>query len=99
MTEPVDTEPVDNEPVDNEPVDKEPVDKEPVGYARAVAELDRILAELEDPAIDVDQLAARVRRAAELIELCRSRIANARMDVEQVVTALDETYPARADSE
>jgi exodeoxyribonuclease VII small subunit len=93
------TEPVDNQPVKTQPVDTRPVDAESVGYAEAVAELDRILSELEDPAIDVDQLAARVRRAAELIELCRSRIAKARMDVEQVVTALDETYPARADSE
>jgi exodeoxyribonuclease VII small subunit len=66
---------------------------EPVGYAQAVAELDRILAELEDPAIDVDRLADRVRRAAELIELCRTRIAKARMDVEQVVAALDESAP------
>jgi exodeoxyribonuclease VII small subunit len=62
-----------------------------VGYAEAVAELDRILAELEDPAIDVDGLAERVRRAAELIELCRDRITRARMDVEQVVAALDES--------
>ena len=61
-----------------------------LGYAEAVAELDRILAELEDPAIDVDGLAERVRRAAELIELCRERITRARMDVEQVVAALDE---------
>ena len=55
-----------------------------------MAELDRILAELEDPAIDVDGLAERVRRAAELIELCRERITRARMDVEQVVASLDE---------
>jgi exodeoxyribonuclease VII small subunit len=61
-----------------------------IGYAQAVAELDRILGELEDPAIDVDGLAERVRRAAELIELCRERIARARMDVEQVVATLDD---------
>jgi exodeoxyribonuclease VII small subunit len=65
-------------------------DEPAVGYAQAVAELDRILNELEDPAIDVDGLAQRVRRAAELIELCRERIARARMDVEQVVATLDE---------
>jgi hypothetical protein len=31
-----------------------------------------------------------VRRASELIELCRDRIARARMDVEQVVASLEE---------
>ena len=62
----------------------------PVGYAEAMGELDRILSQLEDPGIDVDGLAERVRRASELIELCRDRIARARMDVEQVVATLDD---------
>jgi exodeoxyribonuclease VII small subunit len=62
---------------------------EALGYAQALGELDRILTELEDPAIDVDQLGQRVRRAAELIELCRERIAGARLDVEQIVAGLD----------
>jgi exodeoxyribonuclease VII small subunit len=62
---------------------------EALGYAQALGELDRILTELEDPAIDVDQLGQRVRRSAELIELCRERIAGARLDVEQIVAGLD----------
>jgi exodeoxyribonuclease VII small subunit len=60
-----------------------------LGYAQALEELDRILVELEDPTIDVDQLGARVRRAAELIELCRERIARARLDVEQIVAGME----------
>ena len=35
-----------------------------IGYAAALAELESILAEIEDDAVDVDVLAARVRRAA-----------------------------------
>ena len=60
------------------------------GYGAALAELETILDELEDDAIDVDVLAARVRRAAELIRLCRRRITEARMEVEQVVAGLEE---------
>lgn len=60
-----------------------------VGYAEAISELDRILAELENPSVDVDVLGSRVRRAAELITLCRERITQARMEVEQVVGRLD----------
>ena len=58
------------------------------GYADALAELERILAELEDDAVDVDRLADQVRRAKELIEVCRARIDDARMEVTEVVADL-----------
>ena len=58
------------------------------GYAEALAELEAILAELERTDVDVDVLAAQVKRAAELIGFCRNRIGNARMQIEQVVADL-----------
>ena len=63
-------------------------DSEP-GYAAAMAELEQILEELEGEDPDVDVLADRVERAATLIEVCRRRIANASVQVERVVTALE----------
>jgi exodeoxyribonuclease VII small subunit len=60
-----------------------------IGYADAMAELGDILAELERDDLDVDVLAERVRRAGELITLCRARIARAQADVEGIVTSLD----------
>ena len=59
------------------------------GYAAAMAELEQILEELEGEDPDVDVLANRVERAATLIEVCRRRIANASVQVERVVTALE----------
>jgi exodeoxyribonuclease VII small subunit len=58
-------------------------------YATAVAELDDILNELEDEALDVDILATRVERASTLIRFCRGRITSARTQVEQIVADLD----------
>ena len=60
-----------------------------ISYADAQAELDAILHELDGDEVDVDVLGARVRRAAELLRLCRSRIAAARFEVEQVVGELE----------
>jgi exodeoxyribonuclease VII small subunit len=60
-----------------------------IGYADAMAELGDLLAELERDDLDVDVLAERVRRAGELITLCRARIARAQADVEGIVTNLD----------
>ena len=58
------------------------------GYGEALAELDEILGQLELGDVDVDVLAARVKRAAELITFCRDRIGNARLQIEQVVAEL-----------
>lgn len=60
-----------------------------VGYAEALVELENILNELESDEVDVDTLAQHVQRASALIELCRDRIGNARLRIEEVVAQLD----------
>lgn len=55
-----------------------------VGYEAAVTELEGILAELSDEDVDVDHLAERVRRATELVKICRDRIAAAQMEVKEI---------------
>ena len=67
----------------------EPDDVDSPTYARAVDELEAILAELEDDNLDVDHLAERVARAAALIRLCRSRITATRLEVERIVADLE----------
>jgi exodeoxyribonuclease VII small subunit len=59
-----------------------------IGYAEAMAELEQILADIEQDDVDIDVLAGKVRRASDLIRLCRERIHGARMEVEQIVTEL-----------
>ena len=70
------------------------------GYAEAMAELEEILDELEGDALDVDVLAERVRRASELITICRSRIARAQSDVDAIVADLaDDEAPDESGDE
>jgi exodeoxyribonuclease VII small subunit len=64
------------------------------GYADAMAELETILEELEGDDLDVDVLAERVRRASELITVCRGRISRAQADVERIVADLDSMPPS-----
>ena len=67
------------------------------GYAEAISELEDILEELEGDQLDVDVLAERVRRASELVKVCRERIARARADVDAIVAELDEFDGAEVD--
>ena len=61
-----------------------------LGYADALAELEAILADLEDDSIDIDVLAGKVERASLLIRLCRDRIASARTQVDRIVADLEQ---------
>ena len=67
-----------------------------ISYVEALAELERILDELDGDEVDVDVLGARVKRAAELLRLCRDRISGARFEVEQVVAELEAEVDAGA---
>lgn len=60
-----------------------------VRWADAITELEQILTRLDDDALDVDVLAEQVARAAELIGLCRDRIARTKLEVERIVGDLD----------
>ncbi|MBI2704386.1 MAG: exodeoxyribonuclease VII small subunit [Actinobacteria bacterium] len=62
---------------------------EPETFSEAMGELQAILADIESDDVDVDRLAANVRRAAALISLCRQRIGAVEMEVEQIVAELD----------
>lgn len=58
-----------------------------LSYSQAMAEIERILARLEDAQMDVDSLAAEVGRATELIAFCRSRLMKAEEDVNKILAS------------
>src|SRR3954470_11047079 len=68
-------------------------DLDDLGYADAVEELEQIVAELDGDDVDVDVLAERVKRAADLVQLCRKRIDAARVEVTRIVADLDAVAP------
>ncbi|HEV8296098.1 MAG TPA: exodeoxyribonuclease VII small subunit [Acidimicrobiales bacterium] len=69
------------------------------GYADALAELEAILADLEDDGIDIDLLAEKVARATTLIRLCRDRISSARVQVDRIVADLEDLTAAEPEDE
>ena len=59
-------------------------------FSVAMEELERILRGIEDEQIDIDVLGSELKRAAELLELCRAKIRRAETEVSQIVQSLDE---------
>ncbi|MFO8052928.1 MAG: exodeoxyribonuclease VII small subunit [Candidatus Omnitrophota bacterium] len=63
--------------------------KKEVKYSQAVEELNQILADLEAERIDVDQVSVKVKKAVELIKLCREKIENTEMEVKKIVKGFE----------
>lgn len=61
------------------------MDKNKTGYAEAIAEIETILERFNNEQFDVDALAAQVKRATELIALCRAKLRKAEDDVAKVL--------------
>jgi exodeoxyribonuclease VII small subunit len=59
-------------------------------FREAMDELEGILARIEGEEIDVDRLAEELRRAAQLLDLCRGKIRKAEIEVTQIVQSLEE---------
>ncbi len=53
-------------------------------YADALAELQRILQNLQEEKIGIDDLAAQIARANELIQICRERLRLAEGELEKL---------------
>lgn len=54
-------------------------------YNKAMVRLEEIVHQIESEEIDVDDLAARVKEAVELIRVCKDKIEKAEMEVTEVV--------------
>ena len=59
--------------------------KKELTYAEAMAEIDKILGRLRSEEMNVDGLAAEVKRATELIASCKARLRKAEADVNKVL--------------
>ncbi|MNV19772.1 exodeoxyribonuclease VII small subunit [compost metagenome] len=60
-------------------------------YEQAYEELQQIIADIESGEISVDLLSEKVKRAAELIQLCKSKLTSTENDVQKILDDLKST--------
>jgi exodeoxyribonuclease VII small subunit len=58
-------------------------------FRQAMDELEGILERIEGEEIDIDRLAEELRRATQLLELCRGKIRRAELEVTEIVQKLE----------
>jgi len=59
--------------------------KKALKYSDAMGELNAILDDLQSERIDVDEVSDKVKRATELIKLCREKIEKTELEVRNIV--------------
>ena len=64
--------------------------EEKITYTEAFEELETIVKEIEEGGITVDELSAKVKRAALLIKICKTKLTTTEEDVNQILKELEE---------
>lgn len=57
-------------------------------YEDQIAELEKIIEEIEDESVSVDELSAKVKRAAQLIRSCQAVLKNTEKEVDSILKEL-----------
>ena len=60
-----------------------------INYTEAFEELQAIVSEIEQGEISVDELSEKVKRAAQLIKICKSKLTTTEEDVNKILKELD----------
>lgn len=60
-----------------------------INYTAAFEELQQIVRDMEDGEITVDELAVKVKRAAELIKICKNKLTTTEEDVNVILKELE----------
>jgi exodeoxyribonuclease VII small subunit len=58
-------------------------------YGEAIDELEEILEEIEAEDVDLDDLADKVERASDLVELCRQKLDRTEVQVQSIIEDLE----------
>lgn len=59
-------------------------------YTEAFEELQQIVADIEDGEISVDELSIKVKRASELIKICKDKLKATDTDISKILENLEE---------
>ena len=59
--------------------------KKEIPYTHAIEELEEIVSSIENEDVNVDELSVKVKRAAELIKICKDKLHNTEEEVNSIL--------------
>ncbi|MCX4290662.1 MAG: exodeoxyribonuclease VII small subunit [Odoribacter sp.] len=64
--------------------------KEKLSYKEAMAEIEQVVASLEENKLDVDELGVKVKRVSELLAFCKAKLHDTEEEVENILKTMEE---------
>ena len=61
--------------------------KKQLGYKEAMEQLEKLLAEIESNALDIDELSEKITVATQLISLCKEKLYQTEKEVQKIISA------------
>jgi len=61
-----------------------------LNYKDAMAEIEHIVAKLEDNELDVDELSGKVKRVSELMAFCKAKLHETEEEVEKILKSIED---------
>lgn len=73
--------------------------KNHISYKQALEELEKIVDEIENGEIDVDLLAEKVKRAAFLSQICKSKLRKTQEELDKLLSEIEQEDSKQAEAE
>ena len=64
--------------------------QENINYEKAVAELEEIARKMENDQLDIDSLTLQLKRAQQLIRLCKDKLTKTDEEIKKILVEIDE---------
>ena len=63
--------------------------KADISYTKAIKEIEEILRKIENEELDVDQLSTSVKKAADLLKICKSKLRDTEEEIQKILDDMD----------
>lgn len=64
-------------------------EKQQPKYGEAIEEIEKILKQIENEELDVDDLTSKVRRVSELLSICKKKLRTTEEEVEKIIRDIE----------
>jgi len=61
-----------------------------ISYKSAIKEIEKILHAIEDQDLDIDELTGQLKRAFELIRICKKKLTSTETEVEKILKEMED---------
>lgn len=60
-----------------------------ITYAKAIKQIEEILAKIENEELDVDELSVNVKKAADLLKICKSKLHDTEEEIQKILDEIN----------